>query len=213
MRVNRTAWEQLSAVSFQRSLVVSRRSRLGNRAVAGGYSDFLDLAKGCFPDLERLGCSFGTPPPSRSIGIIRLGRNRKVIYGAQSVAGKSWCKRTYTRRAHAPLPFWAGVSRFWTVAGPQSSRHLIDKLFCFQYLTSKLLQMRWLVKTWCERKFSLESRKILLSNNLAGGASHQASQILEPLRLPRKILRSNDLASTRRRRPSPLGIRNGIFRM
>jgi len=98
-------------------------------------------------------------------------------------------------------------------AGPQSSRHLIDKLFCFQYFTSKLLQMRSLVKTWCERKFSLESRKILLSKNLAGGVSHQASQILEPLRLPRKILRSNDLASTRRRRPSPLGIRNGIFRM
>ena len=67
--------------------------------------------------------------------------------------------------------------------------------------------MRWLVKTWCERKFSLESRKILLSKNLAGGVSHQASQILEPLRLTRKILRSNDLASTRRRRPSPLGIR------
>ena len=127
--------------------------------------------------------------------------------GLNQLRVKSWCKRTYTRRAHAPLPFGPEFPGSGPSRAPQSSRHLIDKLFCFQYFTSKLLQIRWLVKTWCERKFSLESRKILLSNNLAGGVSHQASQILEPLRLTRKILRRNDLASTRRRRPSPLGIR------
>jgi hypothetical protein len=58
-----------------------------------------------------------------------------------------------------------------------------------------------------ERKFSLESRKILLSKNLTAGVFHQVSQIIERLRLTRKILRSNDLASARRGRPSLLGVR------
>jgi hypothetical protein len=46
----------------------------------------------------------------------------------------------------------------------------------------------------CERKKTLEFRKILFSKNLAGGVSHQSPQNLEPQGLTCKILQNKYLA-------------------
>src|SRR5215467_12427495 len=45
------------------------------------------------------GWAWGTPPPSRSIGIIDLGENLKVIYGAQRLRGKILSRRDLGRVA------------------------------------------------------------------------------------------------------------------
>ena len=59
----------------------------------------------------------GIPPPPRSSGIIDLGENCEVIYGAQQLAGKIFIPKELAPGAgfpRIPLPPWL-VSACWIV--------------------------------------------------------------------------------------------------
>lgn len=55
----------------------------------------------------------GYPPAPRSIEIIGLARNRKIVYGAQSVAGKIFQKKDLGLTLHPRLPANGRASSLW----------------------------------------------------------------------------------------------------
>ncbi len=127
--------------------------------------------------------------------------------GLNQLRVRSSDQRTYPapRRFAFPILSWKPSGSH--ICRPGSFVPLGSQVVYLQYLTYKLLQILDLWRALCEQNFSVESRKIFFSKNLARGVSDETLQNLEPLGLMRKILRNNDLPAAWRSRIRLLGIR------